>query len=809
MIIELIAYTTTISLLVGLAAWMIERAISAPAWPRRWLWAIAMTLSLGGSAAMVLSVHRQPSEQVVAPMVIRTEPVTQLPAFNPVAVAPQPREDLDLEKASIPKLLEAPVGWIWLGASFLLLGAYATGSLRLRRAKRSWQSRTIGGYNVWVTPNVGPAVVGFRHPMIVLPNWLLEAPTATRDVALAHEHEHIVARDPRLLLAALLLLALTPWNLALWWQLRRLKLAIEVDCDRRVLRRGMDRKHYADTLLGINQCSGRMPIAAIAIVGRTSQIERRIRTMVAERPKHIGLWIAGWMTAAIPLLVVAADIEPPSAPAAMTDSSSPHAHALLGIGIAEFDVNGAAKAVAALHIGVLVTYVHPGSAADRAGLKKGDVIVKFGQTSISRTADLMTVITHTAPDASAALVVQRGPERKASAVTVHFSPTLPQPSQSSDHSIDISDWDTLRDESLPIKDTKLQAELIQMSGLDQLEAMQSSISKQPPPPPNTSVLGTGSSSFNSGSDANVRRLRAIVAQYGWPTVSMVGVRGAHAAGLIVVMSHDPGFKAEVLALMERLLPHDEVPTQEYAWLYDDVHSPQRFGSQFACVNGVNRPTKPVEDPEHLDERRNALGLFKLPQFCLTAARAENSAGAAPRSQALAKEVVAAAPDSFTINFKDADIGQVANAVVMATHKTLILDPRVHTRMTILSTTPVTPEAFYQVFLSALTLHHLVAMPGAAGAVQIIPFASQGSLPGSDDQSDHGGATSDEILTQVVLVKNMSALQVATVLRPQVPITGQIISYNQGNIVIVSGHASDVSVILKEISRMDQVSAVVR
>ena len=52
---------------------------------------------------------------------------------------------------------------------------------------------------------------------------------------MAHERSHLDAGDPRLIALAVTLLVLMPWNPLLWWQFRRLRRAIEVDCDTRVL----------------------------------------------------------------------------------------------------------------------------------------------------------------------------------------------------------------------------------------------------------------------------------------------------------------------------------------------------------------------------------------------------------------------------------------------------------------------------------------------------------------------------------------------------------------------------------------------
>ncbi|HWM68048.1 MAG TPA: hypothetical protein VNO35_15765, partial [Steroidobacteraceae bacterium] len=58
------------------------------------------------------------------------------------------------------------------------------------------------------------------------------------------------------------------------------------------------------------------------------------------------------------------------------------------------------------------------------------------------------------------------------------------------------------------------------------------------------------------------------------------------------------------------------------------------------------------------------------------------------------------PSSQTItpNFKNADLTQVAEAVSVATGKNFIIDPRVRGEVTMLSTTPMSPAAFYEAFL---------------------------------------------------------------------------------------------------------------
>ena len=141
---------------------------------------------------------------------------------------------------------------------------------------------------------------------------------------------------------------------------------------------------------------------------------------------------------------------------------------------------------------------------------------------------------------------------------------------------------------------------------------------------------------------------------------------------------------------------------------------------------------------------------------------------------------------------------------MATHKTFIIDPRVRAQVTMLSSTPVTPATFYQIFQSILQVHGFIAVPGAGGSVKIVPDANQRFYPGQDDLSDHVNGGSDETITQVIPVKNTSANQLVTVLRPLVPTTAQINALSQANMIVITDHASNVNRIMKIIARIDQV-----
>jgi general secretion pathway protein D len=157
---------------------------------------------------------------------------------------------------------------------------------------------------------------------------------------------------------------------------------------------------------------------------------------------------------------------------------------------------------------------------------------------------------------------------------------------------------------------------------------------------------------------------------------------------------------------------------------------------------------------------------------------------------------------ITPNFKDADITQIAEAVSAATGKTFIIDPRVRAQVTMLSATPMSPGAFYEAFLSILQVYGFIAVP-AGDVIKILPDANARQIP-SIDLPDHVSSSSDEIVTQVLDVKNVSAPQLVPILRPMIPQYGHLVAYPASNILIITDRASNVNRLIRIIRRIDQV-----
>ena len=122
------------------------------------------------------------------------------------------------------------------------------------------------------------------------------------------------------------------------------------------------------------------------------------------------------------------------------------------------------------------------------------------------------------------------------------------------------------------------------------------------------------STWDKSVDANnTARMKEIVAQIGWPSVSRVGEESSNNAWLLVQHAdHDIAFQQRCLDLM--LQEQGEVKKKNIAMLTDRirVHSsqPQVYGTQFDQIGGKHVPD-PIEDEAHVDERRKRMGLPTL------------------------------------------------------------------------------------------------------------------------------------------------------------------------------------------------------
>lgn len=113
---------------------------------------------------------------------------------------------------------------------------------------------------------------------------------------------------------------------------------------------------------------------------------------------------------------------------------------------------------------------------------------------------------------------------------------------------------------------------------------------------------------------HTERMKEIVAEIGWPTVSKVGAEGANNAWLLLQHAdHDVDFQELCLQLMVEA-PAGEVDTKDIAYLTDRVcvnqGRGQLYGTQFTQEDGKHIP-RTIEDEANIDVRRAKVGMGPL------------------------------------------------------------------------------------------------------------------------------------------------------------------------------------------------------
>ena len=155
--------------------------------------------------------------------------------------------------------------------------------------------------------------------------------------------------------------------------------------------------------------------------------------------------------------------------------------------------------------------------------------------------------------------------------------------------------------------------------------------------------------------------------------------------------------------------------------------------------------------------------------------------------------------TITPNYKEADIRQIIEAVGDVTGRNFIIDPRVSGNVTMLSSTPMSPDAFYEAFLSILEVYGFIAME-TGNITKILPNASARQYPGFLGTD---GAGADDIVTQVIQVQNIGAAQLVPILRPLIPQYGHLAAHPGSNMLIISDRALNVERMVRIIRRIDQ------
>jgi TonB family protein len=279
MVVAWMVYAGVIGGVFAGAAALMERGVGTAGGALRWVWVAALVGALAVPLAGVTTPWL-PSGEAVA-----------TPERGPTPSSPLPLPGLVVSPVPAPAVatLERWEPWVlraWGATSLVLAGLLLASAHGLRRSRAVWRLEVVDGEPVWISSDMGPAVVGLLRPAIVIPEWVARMAPRRRQMVLAHEREHRRAGDTWLLAGALVAAILVPWNAALWWMVGRLRTAVEIDCDARVVGTATPglRRAYGALLLDVGRrlSSGRGARPSPAFAETPSSLPRRIRRL-AER----------------------------------------------------------------------------------------------------------------------------------------------------------------------------------------------------------------------------------------------------------------------------------------------------------------------------------------------------------------------------------------------------------------------------------------------------------------------------------------------------------------------------------------------
>jgi general secretion pathway protein D len=199
--------------------------------------------------------------------------------------------------------------------------------------------------------------------------------------------------------------------------------------------------------------------------------------------------------------------------------------------------------------------------------------------------------------------------------------------------------------------------------------------------------------------------------------------------------------------------------------------------------------------------RSARVLFLLMLAASPALAQKQITPTSPPPQIQGSEVTA--DGRRTLNMKDADIEALIATVSEITGKNFIVSPMVQGKVTVVSARPMKPDEIYDVFLSVLRVHGFAAVQSGS-MVKIVPetMAQQDGAATVGGTRDHAA---DELVTQIVPVKHVSAAELVPILRPLMPQGGQLIAHASSNSLVVSDRAGNVERLIGIIQRIDTVS----
>lgn len=156
---------------------------------------------------------------------------------------------------------------------------------------------------------------------------------------------------------------------------------------------------------------------------------------------------------------------------------------------------------------------------------------------------------------------------------------------------------------------------------------------------------------------------------------------------------------------------------------------------------------------------------------------------------------------ITLNFVNADIHSVIQAMSEMTGRTFVVDPRVKGTLRITSPRPVSPSVAYDIVLSALRMQGYAAIQ-SDGVVRIVPEADAKFHATTSTGKSRRKRAGGEMVTRVFSLRHESAPQLQAALRSLVGPNGTFSADASSNTLIVTDYADNLASLEQVIASLD-------
>jgi general secretion pathway protein D len=161
-------------------------------------------------------------------------------------------------------------------------------------------------------------------------------------------------------------------------------------------------------------------------------------------------------------------------------------------------------------------------------------------------------------------------------------------------------------------------------------------------------------------------------------------------------------------------------------------------------------------------------------------------------------------NNINLNFNNADVDAVISTIARATNRSIIVDPKVRGKISLMSSQPLTADQAIDRLSTALRMNGF-ALVNTPGGYRVVTEADA-KLQSSQIYTAKSDVAGDQIITRVFHLNFASAANVVNLLRPLISPNNTINALPGNNSILVTDYASNLGRIEKIIQSVDNPAA---